>query len=115
MPLNTNGTEMTMQVPTTEAMPGTVTSGVNGISSWMAKQTTTDTPNSSEYLHSWRRTPAAGKRWGRRCTASAPAVIPNSATEMATKAKWYHIVTLKIRVSAISSMSVAAVTQERPT
>ena len=33
---------------------------------------------------------------------SAPTVMPNSATEMATKAKWYHMVTLKMRVSAIS-------------
>ena len=33
---------------------------------------------------------------------SAPTVIPNIAIEIATKAKWYHIVTLKIRVSRIS-------------
>ena len=33
---------------------------------------------------------------------SAPTVIPNIAIEIATKAEWYHIVTLKIRVSRIS-------------
>ena len=33
---------------------------------------------------------------------------------MATKAKWYHIVTLKIRVSAISYISVASVIANRP-
>ena len=32
----------------------------------------------------------------------APTVMPKSASEMATKAKWYHMVTLKIRVSRIS-------------
>ena len=40
--------------------------------------------------------------------------MPNSATEMATKAKWYHIVTLKIRVSAISYISVDSVTMNKP-
>ena len=59
------------------------------------------------------RSPVKGA--GRRCTIRAPAVSPKSATEMATKAKWYHIVTLKIRVSAISSMSVERVTRNTPT
>ena len=36
------------------------------------------------------------------------------ATEMATNAKWYHMVTLKIRVSAISYMMVARVTRKSP-
>ena len=40
--------------------------------------------------------------------------MPNMATEMATKAKWYHIVTLKIRVSTISYISVVSVTTNRP-
>ena len=113
-PLNTNGIEITTHVPTTDATPGTVNSGVKWIESWMAKHTTTDTPNSSEYSQSWRRTPSGGKRWGRRWTTSAPTVMPNRATEIATKAKWYHIVTLKIRVRAISSMSVESVTRKRP-
>ena len=46
---------------------------------------------------------------------SAPTVIPNMATEMATNAKWYHMVTLKIRVSAISYIMVASATRTRPT
>ncbi len=45
---------------------------------------------------------------------SAPTVIPNSATEIATNAKWYHIVTLKIRVRAISNMRVESVTRKSP-
>ncbi len=40
--------------------------------------------------------------------------MPNIAIEIATKAKWYHIVTLKIRVSRISYMSVASATSRRP-
>jgi hypothetical protein len=44
----------------------------------------------------------------------APAVKPNRATDIDRKAKWYHIVTLKIRVSAISYMSVDNVTRNRP-
>ena len=41
-------------------------------------------------------------------------VIPNRATEIATKAKWYHIVTLKMRVKPISYISVESVTMNRP-
>src|ERR1039458_2933757 len=40
--------------------------------------------------------------------------MPNMASEMATKAKWYHMVTLKIRVSRISSIMVASVIKKRP-
>ena len=46
--------------------------------------------------------------------AAPPTVMPNMAMEMATKAKWYHMVTLKIRVSRISSISVDNVTRKRP-
>jgi len=46
--------------------------------------------------------PSAGNHRGRRYTISAPTVIPSIATEMAAKAKWYHIVTLKMRVSSTS-------------
>src|ERR687892_1199356 len=52
MPLNTNGTEITRQVAATEATPGIVARGVNGIASWIAKQTTTVTPNSRAKIHS---------------------------------------------------------------
>jgi hypothetical protein len=52
MPLNTNGTEMTPQVATTEAMPRTVARGVNGMASSIAKQTATATPNSRAKTHS---------------------------------------------------------------
>ena len=40
--------------------------------------------------------------------------MPNSATEMATKAKWYHMVTLKMRVSTSSYISVERVTRNSP-
>jgi hypothetical protein len=52
--------------------------------------------------HIWPFTRSSVNDWGRRWTISAPIVVPNRATEMATKAKWYHIVTLKMRVSTIS-------------
>ena len=80
----------------------------------MTKASATDTANSSEKRHIWRLTSSSRNHSGRRCTSSAPAVMPNSATEMATKAKWYHMVTLKIRVSAISYISVASVTMKSP-
>ena len=44
----------------------------------------------------------------------APTVMPNIATDMATNAKWYHMVTLKIRVRTISYITVASVTRKRP-
>jgi hypothetical protein len=40
--------------------------------------------------------------------------MPKRATEIATKAKWYHIVTLKMRVNRISYMRVERVTRKRP-
>lgn len=52
MPLNTNGTEITAQVATTEAMPRIIARGVNGMASWIAKQTAMATPNSRAKIHS---------------------------------------------------------------
>ena len=39
--------------------------------------------------------------------------MPNIAIEIATNAKWYHIVTLKMRVSRISYVSVASAIEEQ--
>jgi hypothetical protein len=47
-------------------------------------------------------------------TKIAPTVIPNIAIDMAIKAKWYHMVTLKMRVKRISCISVARATMNRP-
>ena len=44
----------------------------------------------------------------------APTVMPNMATEIATNAKWYHIVTLKMRVRTISYITVASATKNSP-
>jgi hypothetical protein len=44
----------------------------------------------------------------------APTVIPNSAMDTAMKAKWYHIVTLKMRVRRFSYISVVRVMINRP-
>jgi hypothetical protein len=56
-------------------------------------------------------TSASRKRPGKKRTISTPTVGPNRATEIATTAKWYHIVTLTMRVGAISSTSVDFVTR----
>ena len=40
--------------------------------------------------------------------------MPNIAIEIATNAKWYHIVTLKMRVSSTSYISVESATSRRP-
>ena len=40
--------------------------------------------------------------WQQVHKQGAPAVMPNSARDTATKAKWYHIVTLKMWVRRIS-------------
>jgi hypothetical protein len=53
-------------------------------------------------------------RLGIRYTTRAPTVVPNKAIEIAMKAKWYHMLTLKIRVSRISTMRVDSVTRNKP-
>ena len=40
--------------------------------------------------------------------------MPNIATEIATKAKWYHMVTLKMRVRSTSYISVERATNASP-
>ena len=49
------------------------------------------------------------KRSLSRYTHTAPAVIPNMATLMTKKARWYHDTTDKSRVCTISRTSVARV------
>lgn len=44
----------------------------------------------------------------------APTVMPNMAMEIATNAKWYHMVTLKMRVRTISYITVASATKKSP-
>jgi hypothetical protein len=112
MPLNTNGIETTTQVSTTDHALAMSDSGTNGIVSWVTKQRASVTPKSSEWRQ--RLSFTFRKRCGWKWTISAPAVIPNSATEIATNAKWYHMVTLKIRVRAISYISVESVIVKRP-
>ena len=58
---------------------------------------------------------SGGNQLGRRWTTRAPTVMPNIATEMAMKAKWYQRLMEKIRVSRISKTSVARVTRNSPT
>ena len=46
--------------------------------------------------------------------ATAPAANPNMASEIAMNAKWYHIVTLKIRVRNSSSCNNERVVKNKP-
>src|SRR5215207_1895153 len=114
MPLHTNGTEMTTQVSTIELTPAIVMRGTNGMASCEMNTSATEMPKASEKRHIWRCTLSGVKESGRRWTIRAPNVVPNRATEMATKAKWYHMVTLKIRVSTISYISVVSVMTNKP-
>ena len=84
------------------------------MNSWMTIEMPIEIANASEKPQSCARSDASGKCLGSRCTMSAPAVNPKSATEIATNAKWYHIVTLKIRVSTISYINVDNVTRKSP-
>ena len=98
----------------TDQTPTIVQCGTNGMLSCVRKLSTITT---AKAVASWasRVCVTSGRNvCGRRYTRSAPAVMPNIATEIATKAKWYHIVTLKIRVSAISYISVESVTKKSP-
>ena len=114
MPLNTNGTATTTHTSSTVMAPRNVQCVLTGIRSWITEQTAIDTPNRSENRASWRFTSATPNRLGIRYTINAPPVMPNSAIEIATNAKWYHIVTLKIRVSPISYISDDNVTTNNP-
>ena len=55
------------------------------------------------------------KYTGNIYTINAPRVIPNIAIDMDINAKWYHIVTLKIRVRRISYIRVESVVRNNPT
>ncbi len=57
---------------------------------------------------------ACGSRFLTTSTRTAPAASPNMASEMAMKAKWYHIVTLKILVRNSSSCNSERVVKNRP-
>jgi hypothetical protein len=63
---------------------------------------------------SWAGARSGVNRLGIRYTTRAPTVVPNKAIEIAMKAKWYHMLTLKIRVSRISTMRVDSVTRNKP-
>ncbi len=49
-----------------------------------------------------------------RCTTSAAAPLPNSATEIAKNAKWYQTMTEKIRVSTSSVVISAMLSNATP-
>lgn len=113
-PQQTNGTETTAKVSVTEPIPSRDSLGMNG--TWMCtrKATTMASENSNALRARCSRDFAGSKIRGDRKTNSAPTVIPNMAIDMAMKAKWYHMVTLKILVSRISNISIDRVTRKRP-
>ena len=85
-----------------EAMPSKLREVSTGILKCTSRAATAVMPNTRLQTASRRGRSLFGNHRGNRYTMSAPTVIPNIAIEIATKAKWYHIVTLKIRVSRIS-------------
>ena len=88
--------------------------GSNGIWSWITKLTTMERLKSNDACASRSLVRSSGNNRGAKCTVMAPTVSPNSAMDTAIKAKWYHIVTLNIRVSRISYISVLSVVRNSP-
>ncbi len=86
----------------------------NGTLSCVRKLSAVRIANAIEDAASCTLTASLRKTCGSRNTISAPTVIPNMAMEIATNAKWYHMVTLKILVSRISYMIIDAATRNRP-
>ena len=106
---------MTTQVTTIDHALATFSCGSNGIASCVTKQiASVDGEQRGEDARAGRLRRDRGTSAEGGGRASAPTVRPKSATEIATNAKWYHMVTLKIRVSTISYISVERVTRNRP-
>jgi hypothetical protein len=57
---------------------------------------------------------SGANQFGLRYTVIAPAVIPSIAEEMAKKAKWYQVITLRILSSVISMASVVNAMRKVP-
>src|SRR5262245_19965063 len=86
----------------------------NGIRIIGTRQAGSAIANSSEAKAMWRRVRSGAKKRRPVSIRIAPTVSPNIATEMAMKAKWYQVMTLKMRVRTISWSSVAIATQKSP-
>src|SRR5262249_11254238 len=114
MPPNTNGIETRPSVARTEARPERVRVGATGMARCRRKVSGIPAAKASALIASQPAVAAGPKVAGRDWTTSAPAVMPRSAAATARKAKWYHIVTLKIRVRRISYIRVAADTANTP-
>ena len=111
IPLATNGT---MNSGTETSIKVSVSMGVCNLRyQWIAVATTAEIPVISALCDKRCGTRPSKKR-GRRNTVIAPAVMPNIVIEMATNAKWYIIVTLKIRVSRICNVKVASAIRKIP-
>lgn len=87
MPLKTKGTEITTYSRATEYTPAMLGRGAKGMANWVRKLATTVSAIQSAERAMAGRTASGPKRSGRRWTMTAPTVMPNMATEMATKAK----------------------------
>src|SRR5437867_10156908 len=114
MPLKTKGTERTEYMSTMAGSAASDASGLAGVARYARKLRTIETEKSAAVLPRWSSTPPRAKRPGDRKTRRAPTVMPNMAIEIAMKAKWYHMVTLKMRVSRISYITVASAVANRP-
>ncbi len=114
IPLAMNGTAITAYVNTMAYSATTEGWMRNGTLSSVRKLSSMTTGKASDADASRVCSRSPAKSSGRMYTSSAPTVIPNRATESATNAKWYSIVTLKMRVRRISYISVASATRNSP-
>src|SRR5262249_26327225 len=107
IPAKTNGIAISVNASAVSAISR---SGLTGIRNCKMKQTTLVKANANAD----RSRETNGSRFFMTSTSTAPAARPNIAREMAMKAKWYHIVTLKMRVRNNSSWSNDNVVRNRP-
>src|SRR5664279_1975405 len=98
-------------------MPATLTAlrvARNGVRHTMVRPRGADTAYRSEAIERLLRSPVSSNQDGLTWTVTAPAVIPSIAMEIAKKARWYQVMTLRRRVSVTSIASVLRATIKRP-
>ena len=113
-PLAVKGTAIIVQVRTIDSTEIASPAVRTGIMRCRTRLATVVSANTSALWASCWCTRSGRKRSGSRYTRIAPTVIPSMEIEMARKAKWYQMVTLKMRVSRIWYASVARVTRKSP-
>ena len=107
IPPQTNGTATRVKAKTVQAISF---SGSAGMYNCPAKQIALVKAKSKARF----RSVACGSRLFISSMKMAPAASPNIASDIAMKAKWYHIVTLKMRVRKSSNCRSDSVVRKSP-